>query len=70
MHKISRILAGAAAWSGIAANAAWAEVFPILAQGGITSRTVPTKSYIVDGLILAVFVGLALFAVCRSSNRQ
>lgn len=43
----------------------------ILAQqpGGVTMRQAGTRSWVVEGLVVVVFSGLALFAICKSSRR-
>jgi len=49
----------------------------VMAQGGQPAAEAPqsgvvtqsSRSFVLDGLIVAALFGAALFAVCRSSNR-
>lgn len=38
-------------------------------QGGVERQEGGGKSYVVEAVIVVLFLGLALFAVCRSSRR-
>ena len=43
---------------------------PVLAQQGGTVRTEAAgRNYTVEGLVVVIMLGLALFSVCRSSRR-
>jgi len=42
---------------------------PLLAQGGVTIKQAGSRNWVVEGLVVAVLMGAALFAICKSSRR-
>ena len=42
---------------------------PLLAQGGVTIKQAGARNWVVEGLVVAVLMGAALFAICKSSRR-
>ncbi|MCY2962884.1 MAG: hypothetical protein NT069_04395 [Planctomycetota bacterium] len=49
-----------------AADASW---LIFAQQGGVERQEGGGKSYVLEAVIVVLFLGLALFAVCRSSRR-
>jgi hypothetical protein len=42
----------------------------LLAQTPVKPAALPPKNYMIDGAVVVVLCGLALFVICRPSNRR
>jgi len=73
IHKCLTGLAAAAGLFVVGAERAQAGVLDLLIlgqqQGSVTKTVAGARNWVVEGLVVVVLSGVALFAICKSSRR-
>jgi hypothetical protein len=73
IHKCVTGLSAAASLFVLGAERAQAAATDLLIlaqqQGGVTKTVAGARNWVVEGLVVVVLSGLALFAICKSSRR-